>query len=323
MEICANICRFCLKSAPASELIPLFAPSYDTDGGDWKRIANFIYPAKGVPDSICSTCYVQTNWILAYQRQIYENDCHLRAIASRSESKLAAEDQEDFLDGDELMVTNQKKDFSEMYNTGAAIETPDGNYAQIVNPEYDNSEMEVVASDIGQDISDLQDEQSMFHALVVPDTKDLQNDEIADLEETKTETTQNTTNNQPKYDNGSNRPTHQTKVHKQVKKIKHKITDKNEKFSCFCGKIFTQKGNLKRHKRTHDDFFADLLECSTCAKKFVTKEVRDEHVKTVHQGFYYKCPLCPQNSKFKRSINRHIKTKHPGETAKPLELQKK
>jgi hypothetical protein len=76
MEFAEFTCRFCLKTTDSCELVPLFHGT--TNNGDWKRFADFIYPHEGLPTKICTTCWVQVNWAIAFRMQVLENDLLLK-----------------------------------------------------------------------------------------------------------------------------------------------------------------------------------------------------------------------------------------------------
>jgi hypothetical protein len=186
MVIIENTCRFCLKSTPKSELIPLFEQTYNGDNGDWKRIAHFVYPAEGVPGAICSTCHTQLRWVVAYQRQIYENDYYLRSLAANN-WKYSTKDDMDFEQEEDEIVSEYSSDPGNMSNDNFEYRTETPDESTIHN-------MEAVTNGTESDL----DDPRMYEENAMPRV------------------------------NGN-------------------------KFQCFCGKKFTKKKYLNRHKKTHKD----------------------------------------------------------------------
>jgi hypothetical protein len=297
--------------ASSSELIPLFVQTYNAEDGDWKRIANFVYPDDGVPGSICSTCYTQLNWISAYQKQIYENDCYLRSLAAKKSDLHTEDDLNIELQEDEIV-----QDYSpgigtmntQQFYDDAIAKNPDKPSILYIQP-IDNKETGEVIQSFEADIENSKS--------VIVGEQDIDGPEMEsmDFETNNEDTNEKVGTTSDKQDSSSKGVWRGGKTENTKPRIN------GDKFECFCGKKFTWKISLQRHQKTHDDSFTDSLKCSTCEKKFSTKEFRDDHVKTVHQGYYYECPLCHKTNSYKKDLANHIKKEHPGEVVKPLECK--
>jgi uncharacterized C2H2 Zn-finger protein len=98
-----------------------------------------------------------------------------------------------------------------------------------------------------------------------------------------------------------------------------KISSGPGTFECHCGKIFSHKRNLYTHKKTHDTKFEASLRCLDCGKKFSRKVDLNRHIKSIHQGYFYECPICGNKLSDHSNSIRHIKKQHPGSNAKPIE----
>jgi DNA-directed RNA polymerase subunit RPC12/RpoP len=120
-----------------------------------------------------------------------------------------------------------------------------------------------------------------------------------------------------------NRQVETTSFRNPVIKSKHRTSSKSAggdgRFHCHCGKSFSQKGHLANHKKTHDNKFEASLRCSECGKKLSGKIELNRHVKSIHQGYFYECPICGNRQSDNSNSLRHIKKHHPGSVAKPIE----
>jgi uncharacterized Zn-finger protein len=104
-----------------------------------------------------------------------------------------------------------------------------------------------------------------------------------------------------------------------VKRDSSGSVEGKSRFQCHCGKSFSQKHNLQTHKKTHDTNFESSLCCPNCGKKFSTKQILTRHLKSVHQGYFYECPICGNRQTQAGKSIRHIKKQHPESGVKPIE----
>ena len=65
---------------------------------------------------------------------------------------------------------------------------------------------------------------------------------------------------------------------------------KSELYNCTCGKSFSRKDNLSRHKSKHKG--GKLKVCSFSAKVFSRTSHLNQHVLTHKKNGYYKCSSC-------------------------------
>ena len=330
MENRANLCRFCLKWTADYDLIPLFGHSYNSNDGEWKRLANFIYPVEGLPEKMCTTCQTQINWTLAFQKQIYENELSLRMqlvmrncdgdvkLLDRSANDTYCSDglrTEDLLDTE---IAEENKEFNstpfatigDMPNLFSKIEPTVSNY--VLKNENEPTERSADCEDGDLESDDVLNTENNENLIVMEMSKN-------EIELTNDETTATTNDALQK------RQVETTSFRNPVTEINNsnrtssKSAGGDTRFQCHCGKSFSWKYDLVKHQKTHDEKFEALLCCSKCGKKFSTRHKQNEHLKTIHQGYFYVCPICGQRQSTNSNSLRHIKKVHPGLVAKPIE----
>jgi hypothetical protein len=279
-------------------------------------LANFIYPIEGLPEKMCATCQTQIIWTLAFQQQIYENELTLRMqLVMGNDSKFLDTSANDTDCGDEfrtedLLDTEIAEENKEFNSTPFAaiedmpvlvnqVEPTASNYVL----ENENKPTERSAEDDDMESDDVLKTESNKNLLVM----DIENDET-------TET--NNDGSQNKFMETFRNPVIEIK---NSNRTSSKSAGGDTKFQCHCGKSFSWKKDLVKHKKTHDEKFEALLRCSECGKKFSTKQQLNEHLKTIHQGYFYECPICGRKQSNIANSRTHIKKEHPGSSVRPVE----
>ena len=80
-----------------------------------------------------------------------------------------------------------------------------------------------------------------------------------------------------------------------------------------CGKIFSQKKHMNRHKRRVHSTEKDQFFCHICTKTFGRKEHMTRHIEDVHEkkpGIILHCDKCEKTFKSKQQLKMHIKINH-------------
>ena len=69
---------------------------------------------------------------------------------------------------------------------------------------------------------------------------------------------------------------------------------------------------MEQHQKKHEN--PKPFECSFpgCDKKFASKQTKDDHIKSIHEGYVYKCPICPHIEQYRSNFTRHIRKVHSG-----------
>ncbi|XP_077441215.1 uncharacterized protein LOC144063108 [Vanacampus margaritifer] len=91
---------------------------------------------------------------------------------------------------------------------------------------------------------------------------------------------------------------------------------REESFSCpFCHKLFSSKGNMKRHMKSHQQAHKTFT-CSVCAESFPTRGLlrshQRRHVANNSDSQKFECSECGQAFTKLARLNRHM-AKHTGE----------
>ena len=74
-----------------------------------------------------------------------------------------------------------------------------------------------------------------------------------------------------------------------------------------CGKSFSKKFALNRHRQLHNN---ETYSCATCAKVFVTKQYLEIHVLTHNTAKSFECDKCNQQFLTKSCIRKQTLSKH-------------
>lgn len=77
-----------------------------------------------------------------------------------------------------------------------------------------------------------------------------------------------------------------------------------------CGKVFRQKGNLKKHELTHSD--KRSYACKQCEKTFKFPEQMRRHELWHQHGARHQCQMCDRQFVMEFELRKHIETFHGG-----------
>ena len=78
---------------------------------------------------------------------------------------------------------------------------------------------------------------------------------------------------------------------------------------------------MNAHRKKHGNPKPFTCTFLGCYKKFSGKQMRDAHIKTVHEKRIYKCPACDCTLKYKQDVAKHIRMVHRGSSLQPIELE--
>ncbi|XP_073842815.1 uncharacterized protein [Musca autumnalis] len=82
-----------------------------------------------------------------------------------------------------------------------------------------------------------------------------------------------------------------------------------------CGSCYKKKQNLTRHMRKEHSLIDKEYMCEICHRRFATEAARDSHSDRMHRGAHstikYKCELCDCSYSEDKSLQSHIRDKHP------------
>ena len=283
-------CRLCLKLTSEENLTPLFENlGYENVGLEWRRMFSFVYNIQGLPDKICNNCKAQAEWVLSFHRQCYENDIVLR-LNQQVILDTEAYNSE-FFGPDENNLEEHVSDVKKAYDTWDLKETIDYEHEQTLATE----DTEMVEQ--GYLVEDSRNN------LIQPENSDKgcsENDELKeeldDIESSYREIPFLKSENQNMDGSGIS---------------ENKSITRTSGYYCpICGKSFTGKSSMYRHRKNHDNLKSFECTFSGCDKKFSRKLKRDEHVKTIHENRIYKCPICPHIEQYRANFGRHIRKVH-------------
>ena len=308
MDCIKNSCRLCLKLTSGEDVTPLFDyhGNGENVGWEWRRMFSFIYDIQGLPDKICNNCKAQAEWMLNFHRQCYDNDAILRF----NRMKMV---QLEIPEIDNINSLSNTNEASYQFHGIQVFENDtedfekceDDEIQQIFMKEEDSEIFETDINSKGQE--NFAEESNIF---------------FQEEDELKTREHKDSLNyGDLKMDYASQDASNKELDNYEGSAISGESTINKSCHNCpICGKSFRQYYNMNVHRK-HEN--PKPFDCTFpgCNRKFSGKKMRDDHIKTIHEGCVYKCPSCNYKQKYRVEVVRHIRKAHKGSYLKPVEFK--
>ena len=297
-----NSCRLCLKLTSEENLTPLFESYGKVQDAalEWRRIFSFIYNIQGLPDKICNNCKAQTEWILNFHNECYENDVILR-LNQIKKSQIEFSERQDTITSISYEENNLSSD--QIHEAKQEYDTITNDFAQ-----YGDEQMVVEEGIFVVEENDLNFMEQEY--IIVEPSKIIQSDD-----ESKEKSYE--------IDHSKNMDIIPIETSDTCIAGKSSLTKAKARYNCpICKKSFTKSSNKYRHQKKHEN--PKPFECiiAGCNKKFSNKKSKDDHIKTIHEGCTYKCPVCSHIEKYRVNVANHIRNFHSGSHGLPIEYPK-
>jgi hypothetical protein len=302
MKNYGQMCRLCLKEFPATELLPLFqesgVASYKSAIPDWKRSFAYIYEIEGLPDKICTLCKSQIDFMLVWQKQIYENDCLLRFEYMKNQEMAA----------NKALTKKPLKRKSIFIESPLDLEVSDNDSSVFSPATPKTSRKKANSRKLKQTPKKPRQEESTVKK---PRQEESAMEEVG----------------QPPKENEDD------EIAKELGQGNGRVQRNKQAYKCGdCNSLFSNKRLYEQHKNTHK--VQKHFYCYDCNQSFSTtlgytrhknwharNTVPEEPINTSPCPSTFRCPLCDKCFSSKDLAKAHISNKHPDIKASPMTIK--